>query len=245
VLLEIFDSYREDFKYLPDYSGHWSRIDGWFKLAHVCQKWRRIVFTSTSRLDLQLCFTVYKYVNAAMMRHLPPLPIVLDCSMGARTARDHDRIVHALKYCDRIREIAFIGSGPGLDKILKATKRSFPALESLKLCHDAGLLLKLPPTFLGGSEPRLRRLELRDVSLTSLSYFLSSATGLVDLSLGIDTDCCPSPTASESLASYLRVMPCLRRLDLQVRRSQLGGSRSSIAGHRIPKRRKSLSHCQN
>jgi F-box-like len=216
VLLDIFDSYREKF-YVSNYARDWSRANGWFKLAHVCQKWRRIVLTSTSRLDLQLYLTVYNYVNAVMMRRLPPLPIVLDCSMGARTTRDHARIVHALKYCDRIREIAFIGSGPGLNKILKATKRSFPALESLKLCHNSrGRGLILPPTFLGGSTPSLRRLDLRDVSLTSLSYFLSSAKGLVDLSLGIDTDLSSLQTASDSLASYLQAMPCLRRLDLEV-----------------------------
>ncbi|KAI0250882.1 hypothetical protein BJV78DRAFT_526688 [Lactifluus subvellereus] len=150
VLLEIFDSYRKGFKYIKQ----WNRIDGWFKLSHVCRKWREAVLASSSRLDLRLFLTVSHHINAALMRRLPPLPIVLNYEMGVRTARDHDRIVAALKYCDRVREIAFRGSGSGLDKFLKATKRSFPVLESLELCHSSsGFDLKLPHKFLGGSAP--------------------------------------------------------------------------------------------
>ena len=39
---------------VPIYERRWNRIHGWFKVVHVCQKWRRIVLGSPSRLDLSL-----------------------------------------------------------------------------------------------------------------------------------------------------------------------------------------------
>jgi hypothetical protein len=69
-------------------------------------------------------------VYGAMMHHLPPLPILLNYRMiGAGTATDHNRIVAALEYCDRVREVVYIGSDAVLDKFLKAMKRSSRAGE--------------------------------------------------------------------------------------------------------------------
>src|SRR5947208_15219502 len=72
VLLEIFDTYRQVIKHVysydhlklraerrhqyesllvPIYERHWNRKHGWFKLIHVCQKWRHIVFASPHGLQ--------------------------------------------------------------------------------------------------------------------------------------------------------------------------------------------------
>jgi hypothetical protein len=76
------------------------------------------------------------------------------------------------------------------------------------------LRFNLPTTMLMGSAPSLRCLNLDKVFLSPLSQLLSSTTGLVDLSLRIDTIICPSA----SLLAYLQGMPCLCRLRLQAQR---------------------------
>ena len=89
-------------------------------------------------------------------------------------------------------------------------KRSFPALERLEISALYNLKLKLPPTFLRGSAPRLRRLKMSNVPLKSISQLLSSATALVELSLEIDTVFGPS------LVAHLQAMPCLHWLALKL-----------------------------
>jgi len=48
VLLEIFDSYREDI----DPYDQWRKQHVWIYLTHVCRRWRAVIFASSSRLDL-------------------------------------------------------------------------------------------------------------------------------------------------------------------------------------------------
>ncbi|KAH9990663.1 hypothetical protein BJV74DRAFT_987796, partial [Russula compacta] len=43
--LEIFDSYR---KHFTNDQSLWNRRPKWFKLIHVCRKWRRIVLASST-----------------------------------------------------------------------------------------------------------------------------------------------------------------------------------------------------
>ncbi|KAI0250878.1 hypothetical protein BJV78DRAFT_1154823 [Lactifluus subvellereus] len=211
VLLEIFDSYRQHFKHSPGYEKDWNRKGGWFMLAHVCHQWRHIVLVSSSRLDLRLFLTVDTPMKAVLKR-LPPLPIVVHYNNGARTAKDMDRMITAIQCRDRVRGITFQGKGARLAKFFRVMKGFLPRLESLKLSHEAGLPLVLPTTFLRGSAPNLRLLKLKPVSLSSLSQLLSSATGLIDLSLELKTNSGPLPTTS--LLVYLQGMPSLRRLQL-------------------------------
>jgi hypothetical protein len=108
-----------------------------------------------------------------------------------------------------------------LDKFFKATKCSFPALESLALRNKNEQVLKIPATFLKGTNLhlRLRSLKLHPISLTSISRtsisrLLSSATALTDLSLKIDRHY--EVPDLQHLLSRLQGLPYLRRLDLEI-----------------------------
>jgi hypothetical protein len=203
---------------VPTYERRWNRRFGWFTLIHVCQKWRHIVLASTSRLDLSFVIIARNpgHMKMILTPHLPPLPIRIDYAYGISTYNDLGRMVAALKHRDRVRGIAFKGPDEQLEKLFKAMKSPFPALDRLEIIRNSsGHDLKLPPTFLRGSAPRLRRLKLSDVLFASISRLLSSATALVELSLKVDTIVSPSP--AESLVAYLQAMPCLRWLALTLR----------------------------
>ena len=60
ALLEIFDAYRQDMELLPRYEIIWNSNDGWFKLTHVCRRWRRLVHLSPTRLHVHLLFTLHR-----------------------------------------------------------------------------------------------------------------------------------------------------------------------------------------
>jgi hypothetical protein len=212
---------------VPIYERGWNRISGWFTLAHVCQKWRRVVLASTSRLDLSLVIIAENpgCMKTVLTPRLPPLPIRIDYEYGTLMYNDIGRMDAALKHRDRVRGIVFKGADEHLEIIFKAMKFPFPALDRLEIYHSCGDL-KLPPTFLRGSAPRLRRIILSPVLLASISRLLSSATALVELSLNIDTIIGPSP--AESLVAYLQAMPCLRWFALTLRK---GYSLAKIKAH--------------
>ncbi|KAI9452118.1 hypothetical protein BJY52DRAFT_1190522 [Lactarius psammicola] len=106
VLLEIFDFYRRD---QDLYGSHFHSIWDWPRLAHVCPRWRRIIFSSPRRLDLQLLCT-YGTPVRKNLGCWPPLPLIIDyCSYrGADdgkslTPSDEDNIVAALENSARTR----------------------------------------------------------------------------------------------------------------------------------------------
>ncbi|KAI0253921.1 hypothetical protein BJV78DRAFT_139451 [Lactifluus subvellereus] len=212
VLLEIFDSYRQAFEQEPRYEWIWNSKNGWFKLAHVCQKWRCVVLSSSSRLHVRLLFTSRRSPRAIMLTRLPPLPILVDYSGATiRTlkAENENRVAAALRYPNRACGISINGSHLLSDRVYRAMNRPFPILESFKLINGYGLEFKPTPIF-KRSAPSLRRLHLQNVLFTSVSQLLSSTTGLVELDLDTDTI---SPAA---LLTHLQGMPCLRHLQLSV-----------------------------
>jgi F-box-like len=217
VLLEIFDSYRQTFEQEPGYEWVWNGKDGWFNLAHVCQKWRCVVFSSSSRLRVRLLFVSRRAPRANVLARLPPLPIVVDYgSTTLQTMKEQNRAVAALRFPDRVRRIVLKVSNPVLDGIHRAIKRPFPSLECFELLYESmsGPKFDLPTTIFRGCAPSLRHLRLQNVRLASLSPLLSSTKGLVDLNLEVDNVVCPSPAAS--LLTHLQGMPCLRRLQLRL-----------------------------
>jgi len=201
-------------KLVPIYERVWNRKYGWFKLAHVCRKWRHIVLASPTRLDLSIAVEGHNPGNmkTVFTPRLPSLPIRIDYSHVTPTNTDVNRAVAALKQRDRMRGIVFKGNDLQLKKVIREMKYPFPELERLEICHALHKYLNLPSIFLRGSAPRLRRLKMCTVPLKSIAQLLSSATALVELSLKIDTIFGPSPTSS--LVAYLQAMPCLRWLAL-------------------------------
>ena len=151
ALLEIFDFYVSD----EDAS-----TATWYKLVHVCQKWRNVVFGSPRRLDLRLACSTKSPVRKTL-DVWPPLPIAINvvrfdvCVM--------DDIVAALEPNDRICQVDLdIPSSQGKDweEVLAAMQQPFPALTHLDIAFPwkYSMVAALPASFLGGSTPHLQYL---------------------------------------------------------------------------------------
>jgi hypothetical protein len=215
VLLEIFDAYRQDIELLPRYENFWNSIDGWWKLAHVCPRWRRLVLLSPTRLHVRLLFTPNRSSRVGMLKQLPPLPILVDYRTSHWTEREEDLALAALRPRGRVRGITLRRPYYDMARLFRALSRPFPELESVDISPPLGHeLWSLPAEFLSGSLPRLRRLTVRDAIPGCLSPLLSFsfATGLVELTLTLNLvySSLPEP----SLLPNLQRMSCLRRLEL-------------------------------
>ena len=220
VLLEIFDAYRQLYESSPRYAKVWNGRDGWFKLTHVCRSWRRLVHLSPSRLHVHFLFMPRRSSRVTMLKNLPPFPILVDYYFAEWTERELNLALAAIRHRDRVRGISLRRRQyTDMTKILRALSRPFPELESLEIrsTYDQYFELTLPPTFLSGSASCLRRLTLHDVVPKSLSSPLSTATGLVELSLLLRVSYGALPETS--FISNLQRMPCLRRLELRLKDS--------------------------
>ncbi|KAH8995380.1 hypothetical protein EDB92DRAFT_1846587 [Lactarius akahatsu] len=217
VLLEIFDAYRKDVELQPGYKNVWNSRDGWFKLAHVCRSWRRVVLLSPSRLHLHLLFTPRRSPRAAVLNSLPPLPILIDFSAETETwtNKEVNLALAAINDRSRVHGIALRRSYLEMVRLLKALSHPFPGLESLEIRPTHGNYeLHLPAAFLSGSAPSLRQLSLRVVAPRRLSPLLSSATGLVELTLTLRVLSVALPEAW--FIADLQRMSHLRRLELNL-----------------------------
>ncbi len=186
LLLEIFDLYREDVNH-----DLWMDEYVWLRLAHVCRKWRTVMFTSPSRLGL--CIPVGPQKPDHIQKVLSgPFPILVHYK---RTRGDISgsalwRLRALLKHPDRLRGITFEGTSTGFHKFFSLTTGcTLPVLESLELRPEptATYALTLPDTFLKRPDSsdlhHLRRLKLYKASVPSICGFLSSTTALTHLCL--------------------------------------------------------------
>src|ERR1700733_14738550 len=103
VLLEISDFYVEDDEDLKPFG---ARIDAWITLAHVCRRWRSVVFQSPLRLNLRL-FCTLKTRARDILDIWPPLPLVV-CGIDCDPSRV-DNIIAALEHSDRVCQIELDG----------------------------------------------------------------------------------------------------------------------------------------
>jgi hypothetical protein len=188
VLLEIFDLcldkdedvdpwYEEDEKH---------SYDAWYTLAHVCQRWRYVVFASPRRLNLRLLCPRRRRVRE-MLGIWPAFPIVIWDTVGFTP--DKDNIIAALEHRDRVCEIK-LGFLTRLqsEKLVPLMQESFSALTKLQIESEWYSLERdevavLPDSFLGGSAPHLRFLCLTSISFPAFPNFLLSASNLVYLYL--------------------------------------------------------------
>ncbi|KAI0253190.1 hypothetical protein BJV78DRAFT_219274 [Lactifluus subvellereus] len=178
VLLEIFDFYK-----LASITLAW----GWYKLVHVCRRWRYVIFASQHRLDLRLLCTYGTPVRKTL-DCWPALPIIIryrDATNRFRppSSDDEDNIIAALRHCDRVCEIDLIVEGSLFVKLSALMQEPFPSLECLVLSSRHNADLVLPNAFLGGSVPRLRNLYLDVIAFPALPQLLRSAKDLVHLHL--------------------------------------------------------------
>ncbi|KAH9974462.1 hypothetical protein BGW80DRAFT_182076 [Lactifluus volemus] len=185
VLLDIFEFC------LPDLLDHWypqSRALAWSELVHVCQRWRYIVFASPLRLDLRLFCTDRRRRRPGtpvrkMLDIWPPLPInILYSSFDPQV---EDNIIAALEHPNRVRAIMLSQISLPLEDLVAVMQEPFPELESLTLHKKwrSPTVPALPNTFLGGSAPRLRSLNLSGITFPTLPRLLLSSNDLVELLL--------------------------------------------------------------
>jgi hypothetical protein len=192
ILLEIFNFYVDG--YVDDYLGPFKGVEAtWIKLAHMCRRWRSVVFQSPRRLNLQLVCTANTPVRDTL-DIWPPFPLIIYI-FGKIIYKDElsslDVIVAALEHNNRVREIHlrhFTTSQMGCVTDSAAMQNSFPELTKLWLhidlfANDHRPRPILPDSILGGTAPRLQSISLEGISYPGLPKLLLSATHLVDLSL--------------------------------------------------------------
>jgi hypothetical protein len=206
VLLRIFDFYLSEAQ--PTLGG-FKEINAWFTLVHVYQRWRNFVFASSRRLGLQLVCTARTPVTKKL-DVWPALPIVV--SQHALKPEGVQNIVAALKHTDRVCGINLDRiSYWVLDKVLAVMQQPFPALKDLYLVSNTAEsgTRKIPDSFLGGSTPHLRSLQLGGIEFQGLSNLLLSAVSLVTLSLWSVPRFVPPPSSTRF------VFPALTRFMFQ------------------------------
>jgi hypothetical protein len=102
----------------------------WHNLAHVCQRWRNIVFGSTAYLGVFLVCTNETPV-ADMLANSPPLPLVIDYvdKNDDIAAEDKERAILALKQYDRVRRVCLRVPAANIQKLIDVMDDEYPFLE--------------------------------------------------------------------------------------------------------------------
>ena len=161
----------------------WVRERWWYKLAHVCQRWRNVALGSPFYLGLSLVCTRGTPVSD-MLANSPPLPLVIDHFKEGRdiSAEDEEATILALRQRARVRRVRLGVPVTNLLKLIMAIDEEYPILEYLVVMRQVqdNLVLTLPETF---QAPHLRHLVLTGFSLPIGSPLLTAAVGLVTLCL--------------------------------------------------------------
>ena len=160
-----------------------ARIEAWQLLAHVCRRWRTVVFGSPLRLKLRLiCRTETPARDTLDI--WPAIPLLIQGSICH--TEDVDNIIAALECSNRVAKIKLftncVDSSP-LEKVFAAMQVPFPELANLDLWLYSDTVPIVPDSFLGGSTPNLRTLSLNRIPFPGLPKLLLSATRLVTLHL--------------------------------------------------------------
>ncbi len=188
----------------------WVRERWWYRLAHVCQRWRNLILGSASYLGLCLVCT-YGTPVADMLAHSPPLPLVIEYQYRKITAKDEEAINLALAKRDRVQRIRFNLPVLKLQKLVKAIDGEYSNLEYLFLnieYKDRRTVLVLPETL---KTPHLRHLEIYG-SIPIRFQLLSTAVDLVSLNLTLYHRSTYVPPTT--LHRWLSLMPQLEMLKI-------------------------------
>lgn len=232
VLLHAFHFYRADT--MDALNGTW----GWHRLAHVCRRWRQIIFESQHSLDLRLLCTEKTPIRRTL-DVWPPLPIIMECRISRTILQRHnqvteestgDDLVAALEHPDRIHQITVCGpTDLLLGKIASVMLEPFRVLTHLRLqvesCDDSDTATALPDGFLGGFAPRLQRVWLEGIPFPALPDILLSANDLVELRLDKIPD--TWHISSGTLATALSKLPRLVSLSIEFQSPQLHPDQTS------------------
>ena len=217
VLLKISDFYvDEDFGPLEK-----QRIGKWTTLAHVCRRWRSVVFYSPRRLNLRLVCTP-KSPGMDTLDIWPPLPLVIRNVhlIFNDEPSSMDNTIAALERNDRVCQIVLRHlTSLQMEYVTASAAMRKPFLEltdlhlGVSVGRGPGPMLR--ESFLGGTAPRLRSLDLYCIPFPGLPKLLLSAPHLVYLSLH---DIPPSGyIPPEAMATSLSALTSLGSLRLQFR----------------------------
>ena len=210
VLLEIFDFYRLDAMVQSE-----GRPWKWHRLAHVCRKWRVVVFGSPRRLGLQI-LCEYGAPIGSILASWPTLPLVAKFIANYKSKRIPRNVMVALRRPDRLCEIDLHLKSSMLPSIVEVTQKPCRTLESIRIIVQVPSLLGpsilVGNTFLGGSAPHLREIKLDGIAFPfpSIQQVLLSTNNLVELHLAkIPNDAYFSP---DDLVTGLSTAVRLKRL---------------------------------
>jgi hypothetical protein len=171
VLLKIFHHYLDAYPPL------------WFTLAHVCRRWRQIVFISPLGLRLRL-YCTYGTPILKILDCLPPFPLVMVYGgfpmFPSPALVDEDNIMAALEQADRVCSISLTFSSSLLKK-LSTISEPLSGLEYLVLRSQNKAESTLPGAFCWGH--RLRTLHSTRIAFPSLPQLLLPSQDLVDICL--------------------------------------------------------------
>jgi hypothetical protein len=181
VLLDVFD-----FDRLSPSGRSWERPWQWLRLVHVCQSWRRLIFSSPRRLELRLFCSNGTPVKE-ILRFWSELPIIVHYGgvpeSKPPSPEDEENLVTALREPDRLSEIWLTITGSLSDRLVTEMQKAVPLLETLRLMAQDMPELLLPDRFLGGSAPHLSVISLYGVSFPALPKLLLSTSNLTSLEL--------------------------------------------------------------
>jgi hypothetical protein len=186
--------------------GHW-----WYKLVHVCQRWRNLILGSASYLGLCLICTFGTPV-ADMLAHSPPLPLVVFYDHDDVGAKDEEGLILALEQRDRVRRIRLRMNISKLQEFIMVISEEYLILEYLVISipnPSPDLCLMLPETL---QAPHLRHLVLSGLSLPIGSRLLTTAVGLVSFSLIITNLSTYFLFQPHTLLQWISFMPQLETL---------------------------------
>ena len=196
-------------------AGQWDRGHWWYKIAHVCRRWRNVVLESAAYLGISLVCTNGTPV-ADMLAYSPPLPLVVDYSLREDsdiTTEDEEGAILALKQYNRVRHVRLIMPATSLQKFIVAMDDEYPILQYLIIWNPAeGNLDQIPALIFPETlqAPHLCHLLEFGFALPIGSRLLMNAVGLVTLGLFMDH---PSTYFQpDTLLHWLSFMPQLETL---------------------------------
>ena len=193
-----------------------TKMESWQLLAHVCRRWRVLVFASPRRLNTQL-FCVIRTSARKTLDVWPALPLLIQSDV---TETSVDNVIAVLEHSDRICQMNLrCYTNSQIDKLRRAMHGPFPELISLYLSYeDSSVIPVLPDSFLGESAPRLRRLCLNAIPFPVYPKILLSTTHLVYLwLLNIPHSAYISP---EAMVTCLSMLTSLAQLELEFKSPQ-------------------------
>ena len=169
---------------------------------------------SASRLKLCLLCDL-STPTAKMLKHSPPLPLIVDINSIYLDPDSSGNVIHALQHPDRVVSISIDTWAVDCWELLEALDKSFPALETFSLLvaqfeRPNRLTLHFPQKFIS---PRLHTLYLENVNFFEVpSLLASAATSLVSVRIEQIEVCSYIPP--DELVWCISCMPRLEELSI-------------------------------